>query len=266
MLQGPASPFWAELGEGLRSAGWQVHKVHLCLPDQLFWRGDGVAYRGQFKDWEAWLTRLIESEKPSDILYYADRLPYHVIAARVAECFGIRVWCFENGYLRPDWVTMEPVGMSRFSRFPKSPARLQQLAASGAAPDPSVRYPHCFWKEAVREVSYGFMIPISRLSYPGYTPDRYYDPILDYASWGLRVARRVMGSVSRNSLLRDLNVHSFEYTLLAMQLQSDYQIRASSDYGHLSGMLDDVIGSFAQTAPKSRHLVVKGHPMDNGWE
>ncbi|MEM7711301.1 MAG: hypothetical protein AAF264_11240, partial [Pseudomonadota bacterium] len=68
MLQGPASPFWAELGRGLREAGHHVIKVHLCLPDQMFWRGGGATrYSGSASEWEGWLDHFITTERPDEI-------------------------------------------------------------------------------------------------------------------------------------------------------------------------------------------------------
>ena len=41
-LQGPISPFFAEVGAGLRALGHEVRRINLCLGDRLFWRGPGA--------------------------------------------------------------------------------------------------------------------------------------------------------------------------------------------------------------------------------
>lgn len=266
LLQGPAGPFWTELGAAMRRAGHEVRKVHFNLPDQLGWHGGGSrTYRGNFKDWEAWFESYLRVEQPSDILYYADRLPYHVTAAAVAERLGVRAWAFENGYLRPDWLTMEPIGMSRFSRFPKDPEAIRQLASRHPAPDLTIQHRHTFRAEALSEIAVGIGLVLGRPLFPAYFADRYYDPVIDYLSWGLRVLQKALTGHASRAVARRA-VDGLEFSLLAMQLQSDYQIRASSDYGHLEEMLEEVVSSFARNAPPSRHLVVKSHPMDNGWE
>ncbi|MBY8975069.1 capsular biosynthesis protein [Rhodobacteraceae bacterium NNCM2] len=265
LLQGPPSPFWRELGAGLAAAGHAVFKIHLCLSDQLFWRRDATVFRGRFADWAGFIDRFVAREGITDILYYADRLPYHRVAAEVAERAGACAWAIENGYLRPDWLTMEPVGMSRFSRFPRSAGAVAEIAADLPEPDLCPLYSHGFWAEAVREVAFGLGIPFGRPLYPHYRADRYYPPLQDYLSWVFRWGQQLwrMGENRRNIRRAE---GGGGFVLLAMQLQSDYQIRASSNYAHLSEMLEEVIASFARNAPEGLSLVIKGHPLDNGWE
>ncbi|MEM0922985.1 MAG: capsular biosynthesis protein [Pseudomonadota bacterium] len=265
-LQGPPTAFWPELAAAFRLAGHRTRKVHFCLGDQVFWRGGGAgAYRGTLQAFGGWLDALCDLEGVTDILYYADRLPYHIAAAEVAERRGLRVWAVENGYLRPDWLTLEPFGMGRNSRFPRDPAEISQLADGAERPDQTVLYRHGFAREAASDVAFN----LSRIAgwplYPRYRSDIYYPAVLDYLCW-LPSAWRKYRRKAECRRIEAESAADLDYSLLAMQLQSDYQIRASSDYGHLSEMLDQVIGSLAVNAPVSRHLVVKGHPLDSGWE
>ncbi|MEL7140183.1 MAG: hypothetical protein AAFP67_14090, partial [Pseudomonadota bacterium] len=116
-LQGPASTLWSEIADRFEAQGHRVHRVNLSFGDWLYWRRRGALnYRGSLGEWERWLEALLRREGVSDILYFADRLPYHRVAARVAAQLGVRAWAVENGYLRPDWLTLEPIAMGRFSR------------------------------------------------------------------------------------------------------------------------------------------------------
>ncbi|GMG80807.1 capsule biosynthesis protein [Paralimibaculum aggregatum] len=267
MLQGPPCRFWRELGDGLRAEGFRVLHVGFCLADLALWRRRGQRlWRGRLADWPAHLSALIAAEGVTDILYYADRLPYHAAAIEVARAAGIRAWAIENGYLRPDWLTMEPEAMGALSRFPRDPAEIRRLAGDAAVPEATPRYRHGFAREAVSEVVFHLAMVLGRPIFPNYMADKHYPPLLDYLSWlrkwslggaAVRAAARAEAACRR----RD-----WPFVLLAMQLQSDYQIRASSPYGCLSEMLEDAIASFAAHAPARLRLVVKLHPMDNGWE
>ncbi|MEM9098302.1 MAG: capsular biosynthesis protein [Pseudomonadota bacterium] len=265
-LQGPPGRLWGELGEACRQAGFEVFKIHQCLPEELGWPGRGTRFRGQGAAWPEWLADYCRSNAITDILYYADRLPDHVEAAQVADRLGIRAWVIENGYLRPDWLTFEPFGMSAFSRLPLEAERIQSLADDLPEPDLSPRYGHGFRQEGSAEVLYGLLQSFGKARYPEYRADRYYAPLQDYVSWALRTAQWIRGAATRTRLLQKLLQGDIRFTLLAMQLQSDYQIRSSSPYDVLSDMLAEVIASFAVSAPSDRHLLVKGHPLDNGWE
>lgn len=267
LLQGPPCEFWRYLAEGLEAANRRVIHVGFHLGDVLWWRRRGQRlYRGRFEAWEDWLGRLISAEGVRDVLYYADRLPYHAAAVAVCHRLGVRCWAIENGYLRPDWLTMEPEGMGACSRFPRDPAVIRSLAEGVGSPDLIPRYRHGFTREAVSEVLYHLTMTVGWPLFPRYRSDKYYPPILDYLSW---LRRWGFGRPERHAakaVSAAVSVEAWPFYLVALQLQSDYQIRASSPYKCLSEMLDETIGSFAVHADSASHLVVKLHPMDNGWE
>lgn len=267
LLQGPPSLFWTELADGFEAAGHRVLKVHFCVGDWIFWRRRGAYnFRGRFKSWRSWLERLIAREGVTDVLYYADRLPYHVVARDVAETKRINAYAVEFGYLRPDWLTLERGGMGAYSHFPSDPDAIRRAAA--VLPDPVMHsnFGYKFNQEAFGEVTFHLSTEILRVFYPFYRHDTYYHPYLDYLSWIGRLLKVKAALVHANEVCHHLYEQRTPFFLLALQLQSDYQIRANSPYGHLSEMLEQVIGSFAHDAAKDDHLVVKIHPLDNGFE
>lgn len=265
MLQGPPTAFWPELGAALRCAGHRVIKVHFTLADWLFWRGPGQSYRGRLKQWPDWLEALCKREGVTDILYYADRLPYHVSAAEIGARLGLRVWAIENGYLRPDWLTLEPFGMGQASRFPKQPERIREMAGDHQVPEPRPRFSHPFLREAFSEVLFNLSLVLGRPLYPRYVSDHYYPVVVDYLFWLPKFWRQTRHA-ARFAALEERCATGLRYSLLAMQLQSDYQIRASSPFNHLSEMLEEVVGSLAADASGDHHLVIKLHPLESGWE
>ncbi|MGF1446551.1 MAG: capsule biosynthesis protein [Pikeienuella sp.] len=262
MLQGPPCRFWRELGDALRRDGRRVLHVGFCLADLVFWRRPGLRlYRGRLRDWPRALDRIIAAEKVSDILYYADRLPYHRAAITAARRAGIRAWAIENGYLRPDWITMEPEAMGAFSRLPRDPAAISALAAGQQLPDLAPQYRHGFAREAASEVAFGLAMTLGRPFFPRYVSDKALPPIVDHLSWLVKWARGT-GAAPGDGV----RLAAGGDVLLAMQLQTDYQIRASSPFRCLSEMIEAVLASFAAHARAPQRLIVKLHPMDNGLE
>ncbi len=267
LLQGPPGPFWSELGAGLRAAGHTVRHTGFSLADALLWRGPGARlYRGRLADWPGRLAADIARHGITDILYYADRLPYHRAAIEVAREAGIRAWAVENGYLRPDWITLEPEAMGAFSRLTRDPAEIRRQSAGLPMPDFAPQHRHGFGQEARAEVAYHLAMALGRPLFPRYVSDKHYPPALDYASWLLRWTLGRGAARAAHRAEADCRPGAAPFVLLALQLQSDYQIRASSPYGCLSEMLEEVTASFAAHAPAKLRLLVKLHPMDNGWE
>ncbi|MEM9047275.1 MAG: capsular biosynthesis protein [Pseudomonadota bacterium] len=266
-LQGPPGLLWPRLADALEAAGHRIKRVNLHTGDWLFWPRPGADhFRGRFSRWTDWLSAYIERHKVTDILYYADRLPYHIAALDLAKARGIRTFAIEYGYLRPDWLTIEPEAMGRFSTFPRCPQAIRRLAAGHTEPDMTPRYTHSFFEESWREVLYDLLLVFGRGLYPFYRSDRYYWPVAEYLAWLLRLGVRAFTARRDEALVDQCLAGAFPYNLVALQLQMDYQIRTSSDYAHIEEMLDEILASFARHAPPERHLVIKTHPLDNGLE
>ena len=264
-LQGPPSSFWPELATAFETRGAKILRVNLSVGDWLYWRrGGALNYRGSLADWPAFVEALIRDHGVTDILYYTDRLPYHVEAARVADALGVQCHSIEFGYLRPDWLTLERGGMGSYSHFPVDPATIRSIASNAEKPDLTVRYTHTFGQEAFNEVVYNLAAYFGKPFFWRYNADKYYDPFFEYLMWlprlllSKRAARRAE-TIEKTALRQS-------FWLLGMQLQSDYQVRANSHYQHLSDMLDEVTASFAKNADQADHLLIKLHPLDNGYE
>ncbi|WP_157967527.1 capsule biosynthesis protein [Cohaesibacter intestini] len=266
-LQGHPSFFARNIAARLEKDGHKALRINFCLGDRLLWFGrPSVSYRGRFDGWEAYLRRFIVAHGVTDIVYYADRKPYHQVAAKVAREFKIATYCYEFGYLRPDWITLERGGMSAFSHFPNDPDQIKRIAAQCDEPDQQLKFPYTKPREIFYEVSYNLVSYFSFFLYPFYRADRYYNPLVEYISGipGLflekkrhRVARELVTRLARNG-------NSF--FIFSLQLQSDYQLRSNAPFSHQKEAIRTAIESFARRAERKTHLVFKAHPLDNGWE
>jgi capsular polysaccharide export protein len=266
-LQGHPSTFASDVAREIEKRGGRALRINFCWADKLFWRaGNAVDYRGTLDDWPEFLRAFISRERVTDVVYYADRLPYHRAAATVARDMGVLTATYEFGYLRPDWITLERGGMSAFSHFPRDPAAIRRIAAAVPEPDLVERYVYTFLDEAVAEVTYNLAAILGRPFYRHYESDKYYHPLLDYLSYIPRLLASRSAKKHANAVVSRLIEQKTAFYLCPMQMQNDYQLRANSAYRHQSEMLEEVIASFAANAPGESHLVFKLHPLDNGIE
>jgi len=267
LLQGHPSAFWPRLGDALQAAGAHVFKVNFCLADHIFWgRRPAQSYRGRLEDWPDWLTNFVQTNGITDILYYADRFPYHAAARDVADQRGIKPWALEFGYLRPDWITFEEGGLGAASLFDRSIEGLTKTALGREEPDMTQRFPHDFSTEAFNEVTFGVLSVLGRPLYPRYVSDRFFWPLLDYLSWLPKLATAARAEQAAQALQSRLAKDKSRYFLLPMQIEADYQIRYNSPYVALEDFLNEVFQSFAQSADPEDRLVIKLHPLDSGLE
>lgn len=265
-LLGPSSVFWRELAAAFEAEGMRVVKVCLSPGDWLYWFRRAIHYRGRPSRWGAFLEQLIAREGITDILYYADRQPYHVIAADIARAHGIRTVALENGYLRPDWITVERGGMGVHSHFPDDPSRIRALASDLPDPDLTIVFRHGFWTEMLHEGIYQMATYWWRFFYPLFRTGKYYDPLLELVVGIPKLFRAAANTAQANAVVAAHLAGSSPFFVVALQLQGDYQIRANSPYRSIADMIEEVICSFSRHAPEGARLIFKQHPHDNNWE
>ncbi len=266
-LRGPPSRFSRELGAELARLGHHVRRVNVCTGDWIYWHDKrAVNYRGDADGWESYLKNLIQKEGITDIIYYADRLPYHIIAQKVARQLGVRAISFEFGYLRPDWIIVERGGQSTYSHFPDDLETIRNLSKGLDDADLNNRYPFRFSTEALNETLWEMTNYFLWFLYPRFDTDLLYNPLVESLSY---IPRFTKGRLRRNrarNIIQRLTTSDRPYFVVPLQMQNDYQIRKNSTYTHLEQFIREVMRSFHAHADKNAVLVFKKHPLDNGLE
>ncbi|HYN39443.1 MAG TPA: hypothetical protein VES39_09330, partial [Rhodospirillales bacterium] len=117
-LQGPHGPFFRRLGDRLRALGHDVARVNLCGGDVVDWpTRQAVLFRDTSDAWAEWVADFARQRQVTDLVLYGDCRPLHRMAIDRLRPAGTRVHVFEEGYLRPNWITCEPDGVNGYSRF-----------------------------------------------------------------------------------------------------------------------------------------------------
>ena len=266
-LQGPLSPFFRELGRALGRTGCTVHRVNFCGGDVFYWPwGATHCWRGYAYEWPQWVAGLMEQCRTTDIVLMGDWRPLHHEAVWLARQRGVRVWVFEEGYLRPGYITLEEDGVNDYSSLPRSPeavrARARELedaylASPSTAPNPM---PGRVLKTAWNHVGNVLLWPF----FHRYRTHRPY--CIGHELLGLvprcltRKRRRRHGLEVTRYLLRQ----SVPFYLMPLQLDADAQVRRHSPFIGMLECMAQVVMDFARNAPKDTLLVFKNHPLDNG--
>ena len=118
-LQGPHGPFFDRLGDMLGHAGCEVWRIGLNGGDAAYWSVDYryLPFTDDMQNWPEFLRRVIDEKSITDIVLYGDTKPVHVDAKAQAEALGLTTHVFEEGYLRPYWVTYERGGANGHSKL-----------------------------------------------------------------------------------------------------------------------------------------------------
>jgi len=265
LLQGLMGPLFRRLGQELMRAGHAVHKINFNGGDRLFWRlPGGIDYRGSLEDWPAWLEGVIREHGVTDVTLFGDCRDHHMPAIRLCRELGVLVHVFEEGYIRPDWVTLELGGVNGHSSLPRDPAWYRETATALPPVPPHAQVPSSFRRRAIEGLLYNAADVLTRWYYPHWTNHRPWHPLIEAIGWARKLRRRKDNQKRSEVLLDHLRDSDASYFILPLQLDSDAQIRLHSPFAGIADALKLVIGSFAAHAPANTRLVVKEHPLDNG--
>src|SRR3974390_1904330 len=122
MLQGTASPFFSRVGDWLICRGAGGRRVNFCTGDAVYWWGKAAGrYRGAPDGFADFLAQKCESESITDLILFADQRPFHQVAVSLARSTGRRLHTFEEGYIRPNYITLERGLSNAPSALPRDP-------------------------------------------------------------------------------------------------------------------------------------------------
>lgn len=264
-LQGPISPFFTQIGNGLASLGHHVHCINLSIGDQLFWRRPGAThYRGRLQDWPAFIEAFLDKHQITDLVLLGEQRDYHKQAIAAAKTRGIHVTVTDFGYLRPDWITLERDGMSGNSCFPRDPAVIRALADKLPAADLSRKFTDSFFRMAIWDVVYHIANVLFRWFFPHYRTHKMQPLPLIYLGTGWRMLKEKLLRKRTHHAISALTNNHPRYFVHPLQLAYDFQLRAYSNYPDQGDSIKEVVTSFAAKAPPDTHLIIKVHPMDTG--
>lgn len=273
-LQGPASPFLRRLAAAMEGHDVMVRRINFSLGDAVFWwPKHGDWFTGRQKDWPDFLQRYISKHRVSDVLMLGDGRPVHAMAAEVAMSFGVRVHILEHGYLRPDWLTVEPDGMSAHSRFPHDPALIAALAEDQPPADTTRLFGSSFLTYALYDLAYHVPnVALGWLFHRHYRTHGAAHPVIEYSGWIGKAFSRKRRLREAEEAIRQWGSHQPETAdargaplfFFPLQLPGDYQIIRHAPGGDLFRIVEAVIDSFARHAPADARLLFKVHPIDNG--
>ncbi len=266
MLQGPMGPFFERLAGTLRAHGQQVWKVNFNAGDDWFFRGDKVfQFRDPLDQWPACLRKLIADLRLDAIVLFGQSRRMHQMAIAEAQALGITVFVFEEGYVRPDYVTLEVGGVNAASSLPREPAFYRDLNAEPLpAPVPTGQ---SFSAVAAAAIVYSVARSVGHPHYPHYRHHRSIAPIrqgLKWANgawrkWWYRFIERDM-----QAYLAAPEQHK-RFFLVPLQVYNDSQIRRHSPYKDVAAFIREVLASFAGHAAPEQLLVFKHHPLDRPY-
>ena len=268
MLQGPHGPFFDRLARLLRAAGATVWRAGFNAGDEFFWKDAAhfIRHTGTPEEWPAHLERLIAEKGITDLVLYGDVRPIHAAARAASLRHGLVLHVFEEGYLRPFWITYERGGSNGNSALMGIALREMRNALRGRMGE--LTRPPARWGDMRQHKFYGalyhFFVLIANWRYKGYRTHRQIGVFREFRLNLRRLLLTPVDMIAQHREAEAVRRGGFPYVLVPMQLEHDSNFVAHSPYGTMSEFTDEVIAEFARSAPRHHHVVFKTHPLEDG--
>ncbi len=272
LLQGVASPFFNELEKELLKNNHQCLKINFCGGDlfsgAFFNKSHNYEnYSGNLEALPSFYHNIINERYITDIALFGDTRPIHLAAIELAKARNIRIHVFEEGYFRPNWVTLDNVGVNAYSSIYKksegNAAWFLQNGTDSSWCEQSESTGGGLLIRAWHDIRYHLASFFFKRKFPQYKTHRPDSPLAEY--WGF--VRRIpllsfYYNGQSNKIINALLLSDSPYYLLPLQLEADSQMRLHSPFKSLAQVIDTTLKSFAEFAPKNSKLVIKLHPLD----
>lgn len=261
----PAGPFSRRLQRALAEAGASARRVVMNGGDLWDWgRSDAERFDGPPETFRPWIEGVLGEGGYTDVVVFNDVNPYSQEALDAARGAGLGTWILENGYQRPDWITLERIGVNARSGLPRDP-RAYDDADALAPPQDGPHLGTITPFHVVNTIWYfTCMVALSpwmrgyRYPYTVTILGQIVGHTRRYAVWLWRrhARERQAERVARLT----------PFMLIVLQREGDSQLMVHSDLKTNRAYLTTVLDSFAAHAPHDLRLVVKNHPLDPGIE
>ncbi len=267
-LQGPHGPFFCQLGDMLQRAGARVWRVGFNAGDAAFWpdRATYVPFDAPPEAWPAALEQLLKDKDITDLVLYGDTRRIHAAAIRCAKSRGITVHVFEEGYLRPYWITYERGGSNGHSRL--IDLDLPEMRSALAQSDIDLPGAPSHWGDTRQHIWFGALyhwhVMFRNRRYANFRPHRALTVTQEFKLHLKRLMLLPFHAVERLTATRRITHGDFPYHMALLQLEHDSSFQQHSPFATMTDFLTVCVEGFAKGAPSHHHLVFKAHPLEDG--
>ncbi len=268
VLQGPHGPFFAQLAQHMRDTGAKVWRVGFNQGDRLFWP-DGASflpYRKTAEQWPDWIAQIYDDRNITDLVLYGDTRPIHAEAIAIAKTRGILVHVFEEGYLRPHWVTYERGGANGYSRLLET--SLSEMQSALEKLDLELPAAPTRWGDLRQHVFYGFLyhaaVLLANRQYRHFRPHRALTVGQEFRLYLTRLMLMPVYALQRVIATQRVKYGGFPYHLVLLQLEHDASFQKHGPFANGTEFLEQCVKAFADGAESHHHLVFKAHPLEDG--
>jgi capsular polysaccharide export protein len=264
LLQGPVGYFFTKLSKEFEKNGANTFRIGLNKGDEFFSsKSNYTPYRGTPQDWQKFIYEYMKKNNINKIFLFGDCRFYQSIAIKVALSLEIKVFVFEEGYIRPDYITLERFGVNDNSHLCRNPDYFRQLEDKEIQqPQDTKTSSFNIWLSAI---VYYFVANVFNHQYPHYIHHRNFSAFQEWIIGIKSLIKKPIYLYLDQKYIDSLKTNlSKKYFFIPLQTHNDYQILQHSKYSTLEKFIIEVLESYSKHCSKDISLVFKHHPIDRG--
>lgn len=221
-LQGPHGPFFRQLSKMLRKTGADTFRVGFNKGDEIFWGRDNyIPFTQDLTQWPDTFSNIVTKHTITDVVLYGDTWPIHKQAIEIAQVRNITIHVFEEGYMRPYWITYERNGSNGNSRLmDMSLADMQQALHYSDLDTPM---PSSHWGDTRQHIFYGavyhWLVMFANRKYRHFKSHRRLSVQAEFALYLKRLLMMPFHHIQRRLKTHQIIHGEFPYHLVLLQLE-----------------------------------------------
>lgn len=269
LLQGPMGSYFNTLDKIFSDENAKVFRIGFNMGDQFFAnKKHYTGYKDKPKNWTTFIKDFFIIHNIDKLFVFGDCRFYQKIAIEIAKELNIQIYVFEEGYIRPNFITLEEHGVNAHSIQPKNREFYDNLVLDDNLIEEIenvVEFKSTFIKMAREAIIYYWVANLFHFKYPNYIHHRNFSLLDEFKAGCKNVFRKYKYKITEKGLNQKFgNELSKKYYFVPLQTHGDFQIKNHSKYKNIEAFIKEVIESFAVHAPKDSILVFKHHPVDRG--
>ncbi len=268
-LQGPMGSFFKKKQLRLIKDNSVFH-IGFNKGDEFFSLKDNFyPYRDTTEKWKNFINLFLKKNKIKIIFLFGDCRFYHRIAIQEAKKLNIDSYIFEEGYIRPNYITLEKNGVNYFSELIKNRSEiLNQIKIDNiniCKAKNNFSKNKTFFKMAFQSFFYFLISNIYSFQYPNYIHHREFSVLreLKYATCNIfRLIKNTIVEFNFEKICE--KKYKNKYYFVPLQTHNDFQVKVHSKYKSIEEFIEEVLRSFSKYAGSDKFIFFKHHPVDRG--
>lgn len=264
-LQGPISYFFSDMKKYLEKEN-QVFQITFNTSDEFFSDKKNLyPFNDKKTNYHSFILNFLNNNKINIVFLFGDERFFHKIAINIIkkDFPNIKIFVFEEGYIRPNYITIEENGVNNNSNnFPKNGSFYKNLKLKKFDISKNIFLKNQSFNMHIYSIIYSIILFLFHFKYPYYEHHKNMNPFLQ-AFWGIRsLFRKILYNFTEKKERNFINENK-EYFLVPLQVYNDFQVISHSNFKNIKKMIEYVLTSYKKNNV-NEYLVFKHHPMDRG--